>query len=99
VTRREGCHRNRPCDGRFVQVAAHQRDLVQFAKIRWRIEHHYRELILHPVPLRPKSPCAGLTPRAILRELQAPLAVWTGACHTCPSPRPGLHQPEDLTKH
>lgn len=27
-----------------MQVAAHQRDLVRFAKIRWRIEHHYREL-------------------------------------------------------
>ncbi|SDP98968.1 DDE superfamily endonuclease [Lentzea jiangxiensis] len=91
------------------------RDLVRLAKIRWRIEHDYRELKdglgldhfegrswlgwhrhvtlaaprpshLHPAPPHPTSPCAGLTLYAVLRELQALLAVWTGVCHTCRQP-------------
>ncbi|ONI91012.1 hypothetical protein ALI144C_01980 [Actinosynnema sp. ALI-1.44] len=32
------------------------------------------------------SPPAGLTLYAVLRKLQALLAVWTGACHTCRRP-------------
>jgi SRSO17 transposase len=93
------------------------RELVGLAKIRWRIEHDYRELKdglgldhfegrsylgwhrhvnphrtgpghLHPAALRPKSPCAGLTLYAVLRELQNLLGIWTGACHTCKRPYP-----------
>jgi hypothetical protein len=41
---------------------------------------------LHPAPPHPKSPCAGLSLYAVLRELQALLAVWTGVCHTCRQP-------------
>ena len=107
------------------------RDLVRLAKIRWRIEHDYRELkdglgldhfegrsylgwhrhvtlaaarpgVLHPAAPRPKSPCAGLTLYAVLRELQTLLAVWTGACHTCLQPflPTRHHHPtgHDLTK-
>ncbi|MBY8851164.1 transposase [Saccharothrix sp. MB29] len=39
----------------------------------------------HPAP-HPKSPCAGLTLYAVLRELQHLLAAWTGVCHTCRQP-------------
>src|SRR4249920_2839024 len=44
--------------------------------------------ILHAHPPRPKSPCAGLTLYAVLRELQTLLGIWTGACHTCGQPVP-----------
>jgi hypothetical protein len=98
------------------------RELVRIAKIRWRIEHDYRELkdglgldhfegrtylgwhrrrdprrprpgLLHPAAPRPKSPCAGLTLYAVLRELQKILATWTGACSICgqPTPTPEPH--------
>jgi hypothetical protein len=42
--------------------------------------------LLRPAAPGPKSPCAGLTLYAVLRELQLLLAVWTGACHTCRQP-------------
>jgi site-specific DNA recombinase len=45
-----------------------------------------RPSLLHPAAPGPKSPCAGLTLYAILRELQTLLAVWAGACHTCHQP-------------
>ncbi len=92
-------------------------ELVRIAKIRWRIEHDYRELkdglgldhfegrsytgwhrhvtltavaqaFCTPVAQRPKSPCAGLTLYAVLRELQTLLGTWTGVCHTCLQPVP-----------
>ncbi|WP_442813647.1 transposase [Streptomyces sp. NBC_01754] len=99
------------------------RELVRIAKIRWRVEHDYRELkdglgpgplrgpqlprpapprhprlprpsLLHNAQARPKSPCTGLTLYAVLRELQALLATWTGACSICgqPAPRPDPHR-------
>ena len=46
----------------------------------------------HAAP-RPKSPCAGLTLYAVLRELQTLLTVWTGACHTCQQPYRGWQPP------
>ena len=49
--------------------------------------------VLHPAALRPKSPCAGLTLYAVLRELQSLFAVWTGACHTYHQPVPWSQQP------
>src|SRR3954451_18662288 len=42
--------------------------------------------ILHTIAPCPKSPCAALTLYAVLRELQALLGVWPGACHTCGRP-------------
>ena len=57
--------------------------------------------VLHPPAKRPKSPCAGLTLYAVLRELQTLLNVWTGACRTCLQPYRGW-QPTtrlDLTKY
>jgi hypothetical protein len=46
-----------------------------------------------PAAARPKSPCAGLTLYAVLRELQALLATWTGARSICgqPAPTPEPH--------
>jgi hypothetical protein len=64
--------------------------------------HRARPGLLHPTALRPKSPCAGLTLYAVLRELQTLLGVWTGACRTClqPFPPPTTHPSGlDLTKH
>ena len=84
-------------------------ELVRLAKIRWRIEHDYRELkdrarpgplrgphlrrlapprhpghrrsvVHHPAADQPKSGCAGLSLYAVLHELQALLATWTGTC-------------------
>ncbi|WP_211239395.1 hypothetical protein, partial [Actinokineospora inagensis] len=48
--------------------------------------HLRRPSHLHPAPPHPKSPCAGLTLYAVLRELQTLLAAWTGTCHTCGQP-------------
>ena len=42
---------------------------------------------------RPKSPCAGLTLYAVLRELQKILATWTGACSICGQPAPDTTNP------
>jgi hypothetical protein len=90
-------------------------ELVRLAKIRWRIEHDYRELktalgpgplrgphlvglapprhpghrrptVPHPAADQPKSGCAGLSLYAVLRELQALLATWTGTCIVCGHP-------------
>ena len=49
--------------------------------------------LLHPAAPRPKSPCAGLTLYAVLRELQKILGTWTGACSICgqPTPTPEPH--------
>src|SRR5262245_34923228 len=44
--------------------------------------HRARASLLHDAGPGPKSPCAGLTLYAVLRELQHLLAVITGACHT-----------------
>src|SRR6476661_8939272 len=49
--------------------------------------------LLHTTSVRPKSPCAGLTLYAVLRELQTLLGIWTGACRTCGQPVP-RHQPD-----
>jgi SRSO17 transposase len=98
-----------------LPAATSPRDLVRLAKIRWRIEHDYRELKYGPGPdhfegrsyagwhrhvtltalaqafctqLRydPKAPAPGLTLYVVFRELQALLAIWTGACRTCHQP-------------
>jgi hypothetical protein len=65
-------------------------ELVRLAKIRWRIEHDYRELKTaldhfegrtysgwHPAADQPTSACLGLSLYAVLRELQALLATCT----------------------
>jgi SRSO17 transposase len=121
--------RPEPTDYRLSTLPATTplRELVRLAKIRWRIEHDYRELkdglgldhfegrsylgwhrhvtltsprpgVLHQAALRPKSPCAGLTLYAVLRELQTLLATWAGVCPTCRQPlRTQSPTPPDTT--
>ncbi|MDH6131619.1 hypothetical protein P3T37_000993 [Kitasatospora sp. MAA4] len=48
------------------------RHLVRLAKMRWRIEHDYREMTLYQV----------------LDQMQDLLSCWTGTCHTCQRPLP-----------
>ena len=47
-----------------------------------------RARLPHTRATPPKSPCAGLTLFAVLRELQQLVACWTGACPTCKRPLP-----------
>src|SRR3954469_4630746 len=44
---------------------------------------HRRPAVPHQPAQRPKSACAGLTLYAVLRDLQALLAPWTGTCTVC----------------
>src|SRR3954453_8745223 len=55
---------------------------------------HRRLAVSHHSASRPKSRYAGLSLYAVLRELQAVLATWTGVCITCgqPAPRPSTAQ-------
>src|SRR3954470_20078232 len=46
---------------------------------------HRRPAVPHRTPQRPKSGCAGLSLYAVLHELQALLATWTGTCIVCGS--------------
>src|SRR4051812_49927602 len=47
---------------------------------------HRRPAVPHPVADQPKSGCAGLSLYAVLHELQALLATWTGTCTLCGQP-------------
>src|SRR3954465_11544829 len=47
---------------------------------------HRRLAVPHPVADQPKSGCAGLSLYAVLHELQAVLATWTGTCTVCGQP-------------
>src|SRR4051812_33660668 len=47
---------------------------------------HRRPAVRHPVADQPKSGCAGLSLYAVLHELQALLATWTGTCTVCGQP-------------
>ena len=44
---------------------------------------HRRPAVRHPAADQPKSGCAGLSLYAVLRQLQALLATWTGTCTVC----------------
>src|SRR3982751_2910323 len=46
---------------------------------------HRRPVVPHPAAHRPKSGCAGLSLYAVLQDLQALLATWTGTCIVCGS--------------
>src|SRR3954453_15661044 len=47
---------------------------------------HRRPAVPHPAAQRPKSGCAGLSLYAVLHQLQALLATWTGTCIVCGHP-------------
>jgi len=73
-----------------VGIALVATSVVVMPFLSWAQRRAGRELgSVSAVAVRPKSPCAGLTRYAVLRELQTLLAIWTSACHTCQ--RPYLH--------
>ncbi len=47
---------------------------------------HRRPAVCHPAAEQPKSGCAGLSLYAVLHELPALLATWTGICMVCGHP-------------
>src|SRR3954466_7756021 len=55
--------------------------------LRWlapaRHPGHRRPVVPHRAADQPKSGCAGLSLYAVLHELQALLATWTGTCSVC----------------